>query len=182
MGGIPFLHSVRDRKNLGRKMWIGKPGQERPGRKSMNRIQDWKMNRIWLWIYMVLQCTWGLIQTIAGFAVFLRYGKCPHCCFHGAVYTKWDRRDGISLGMFIFSPDERLMVHEYGHTYQSLLLGPLYLIVIGIPSAIWANAPGFIRLREEKGVPYSAFWAEGWADCLGKKMVSWAAKNDRKNK
>jgi len=131
------------------------------------------VQRVWRWIYTVLQCTWGILQTAAGLAVYLRYAACPHHIFYGAVHTAWNRRDGVSLGLFIFSPDEGLMTHEYGHTYQSLLLGPLYLIVVGIPSAIWANGPWFVRLRKEKGVPYSAFWAEGLADRMGEKMTGW---------
>jgi hypothetical protein len=47
----------------------------------------------------------------------------------------------VSLGQFIFifsrygnvSYIER---HEYGHTIQSHLLGPLYLLVVGLPSII----------------------------------------------
>lgn len=30
----------------------------------------------------------------------------------------------------------QLLVHEYGHTIQSLMLGPLYLAIIGIPSTL----------------------------------------------
>ena len=44
-------------------------------------------------------------------------------------------------------PDEelskRLLVHEYGHTIQSLIFGPLYLIVMGIPSTLWGFLPYF---------------------------------------
>jgi hypothetical protein len=103
--------------------------------------------------------------------MFLRYRTCPHHVFGGAVHTTWNRRDGISLGLFLFCPDERLLPHEYGHTYQSLLLGPLYLLVIGIPSAVWANAPACVRMRQEKGISYYSFWTEKWADRLGQKMV-----------
>ena len=30
-------------------------------------------------------------------------------------------------------------IHEYGHTWQCLLLGPLYWLVVALPSAIWCN-------------------------------------------
>ena len=48
---------------------------------------------------------------------------------------------GVSLGDFIVFAkenfvDEISVKHEYGHRKQSLILGPLYLILIGIPSAI----------------------------------------------
>ena len=126
-------------------------------------------------LYIFLQCTWGSIQTCAGFFLFLRYRKCPHRFLGGAIHTGWGRRDGISLGLFIFSPEckqpDGLVIHEYGHTFQSLLLGPLYLPVIGIPSALWANGRKYKELRQRYGVPYSFFFAESWADRLGKKMT-----------
>lgn len=46
----------------------------------------------------------------------------------------------MSLGLFIFMfggryiGDEETLKHEYGHSIQSKILGPLYLIVIGLPS------------------------------------------------
>jgi hypothetical protein len=51
---------------------------------------------------------------------------------------------GISLGNFIFlSPvtakKEESILHEYGHAVDSYNLGWLYLLVIGIPSLLWAG-------------------------------------------
>lgn len=64
-----------------------------------------------------------------------------------------------------------LQSHEYGHTIQSLLLGPLYLIVIGLPSLVWSRWKRFIRLRREKGIPYFWFYTERWADWLGERIT-----------
>jgi hypothetical protein len=79
---------------------------------------------------------------------------------------------GISLGMYVFIPSRgypgqqrtRLILHELGHTRQSLLLGPLYLLVVGVPSLLWAilKSRGFFR-----GKPYSWMYTEKWADRLG---------------
>lgn len=127
--------------------------------------------------YWILQCTWGGIQTMAGLALFLKHRHCPHRWFRGALHTGWDSRGGISLGMFIFTPKlkgqegEKLLVHEYGHTFQSLFLGPLYFLVIGIPSIIWCRAGYFRRLRARKGLPYAAFYTERLADWLGEKVT-----------
>ena len=92
-------------------------------------------------IYILIQCTWGLPQTLLGCIVLIINIK--------------NVPSSVSLGMFVFTttnpmkdkrtknkiPDEelskRLLVHEYGHTIQSLIFGPLYLIVIGIPSTLW---------------------------------------------
>ncbi len=63
----------------------------------------------------------------------------------------------------------RLLVHEYGHTIQSLILGPLFLIIIGIPSALWAFFGG--RKRKEKQIPYGAFFTEKWANNLGERVT-----------
>lgn len=128
--------------------------------------------------YQLIQCTWGLVQTLLGLVVFLWFWRSPHEMYHGAVHTRWELDGGISLGLFIFTPDrdedwcQRMAVHEYGHTWQSLMLGPLYLAAVGIPSIIWARFPVFVRRRREKNLPYSAFYTERWADALGDKMVS----------
>ena len=56
-----------------------------------------------------------------------------------------------------------------GHTIQSLILGPLYLIVIGIPSTMWAFL--FEKKRKDEQIPYGAFFAEKWANRLGERVT-----------
>lgn len=113
--------------------------------------------------------------------------------------TVWKPRYGLSLGQFVFmdarpdtatgntagkaSPpplvehvpgkllDDRLLVHEYGHTVQSLILGPLYLPIIGIPSAIWLNTPRFSQRRRDAQSSYYAFFTERWANRLGERFL-----------
>lgn len=100
------------------------------------------------------------------------------------ISTEWNSKTSISLGMFVFVSVEpffvkkfavqisveelsnRLLVHEYGHTVQLLILGPLYLVLIGIPSTLW----GFFmaKKRKEKQIPYGAFITEKWTNSLGK--------------
>ena len=112
-------------------------------------------------IYILIQCTWGLPQTLLGFIVLLINIKNKHYFYHGAIITERNVPSSVSLGMFVFTttnpmkdkrtknkiPDEelskRLLVHEYGHTIQSLIFGPLYLIVMGIPSTLWGFLPYF---------------------------------------
>ena len=62
---------------------------------------------------------------------------------------------------------ERLLVHEYGHTIQSLILGPLYLVIIGIPSTLWGFLPHFNKKRHEEKISYFSFFTEKWANYLG---------------
>lgn len=126
-------------------------------------------------VYVILQILWGFPQTLLGFAVFLCNMKATHSRYHGAIVTEWKKRTGLSLGLFLFVPEEAygqdFLVHEYGHTIQSLLLGPLYLIVIGIPSALWCNLRCFADLRRKKGMPYQKLYTECWANRLGEKTT-----------
>ncbi len=127
--------------------------------------------------YTFLQCTWGLPQTLLGLVIFLRYRKAGHVRYRGAIMTAWPRRGGVSLGLFTFVPDEKnepsakeraaLAAHEFGHTLQSLMLGPLYLFVVAAVSFVWCNLPYFRQLRRSKGIPYSRCYTEKWADMLG---------------
>ena len=59
-----------------------------------------------------------------------------------------------------------IRVHEYGHCIQSLLLGPLYLL-IGLISVIWARHPYFTKLRREKKLPYTSCFVESRASKWG---------------
>lgn len=80
-------------------------------------------------------------------------------------YTK-DTVGNVSLGDSIFisaTASSRIVKHELGHTRQSLILGPLYLIVIGIPSIIWAA----IHRAIAPDKPYNWFYTEAWANKLG---------------
>ncbi len=140
-------------------------------------------------LYRIGQCTWGILQTAAGLAVFLAHRRDRHYAYHGAVVTEWDRRSSVSLGLFVFltkrpffrdrfreshSAEElsaRLLVHEYGHTVQSLLLGPLYLPLVGLPSALWGNLPRFHAKRKREGRSYFSFYTERWANRAGERAT-----------
>lgn len=135
-------------------------------------MKKWKiaLYRIWQW-------TWGLPQTLAGLAMALKYRRCPRKRVGGAVATLHDGDwGGVSLGMFIFVPgglrperEAALLSHEYGHTFQSALLGPLYLLLVGVPSFLWANLPRNERKRAVRHIPYEAHYPENWAEALGRK-------------
>lgn len=128
-------------------------------------------------LFILVQCTWGLAQTLLGAVIFLKHIRCPHKMYRGCIDTKWNSRGGMSLGLFIFTPKEedgrteQVRVHEYGHCIQSLLLGPLYLIVIGLISYSWANIPYFRKMRREKNIPYTACFVESWASKWGKRIT-----------
>lgn len=135
--------------------------------------------------YRLIQCTWGCLQTLLGLIVFLMNFSCRHYSYHGAIITEWKNPSSVSLGMFVFVtanpyfakrfegtiPTEelsrRLLVHEYGHTIQSLLFGPLYLIVMGIPSTVWGFLPQLAKKRAKEKISYFTFFTEKWANHLG---------------
>ncbi len=132
-------------------------------------------------LYTVIQWTWGIVQNILGALLFLFYllkePKSKIRYYHGAIVI--NRKPGLGsmgLGMFIFNghvgnPDEeKVLVHEWGHTVQSVILGPLFLFVIGIPSVLWAFIPAFVKMRKEKGIKYTDLYCEKWASGMGEKL------------
>lgn len=83
----------------------------------------------------------------------------------------------ISLGHLIFwstvdspfvrvNPDNKL--HEYGHALQSRLLGPFYLLIVGVPSTMRVAyaAAQYVFTRKPWDGYYGGF-PENWADRLG---------------
>lgn len=83
----------------------------------------------------------------------------------------------VSLGWFVFwaRGENRWFVldgatreHEYGHTRQSRLLGPLYLPLVGVPSAL--RVVYAVAHRELTGRRWGGYfdgYPEDWADRLG---------------
>lgn len=82
------------------------------------------------------------------------------------AYTK-ESLGSVALGRYVFlSPnaDEFTIKHELGHVKQSKLLGPLYLLIIGLPSIIWAILHNKIAPKKS----YYWFYTERWANKLSK--------------
>jgi hypothetical protein len=117
--------------------------------------------------------TWCLPTTLVGiiaglFALVALGGRAAP--FHGATVIRSPRLrslGGVCLGPVILVADMAstdLVRHEWGHFRQHLRLGPLYLLIIGVPSvthALWH------RLRRGTFPEYFHFWTEAWADALG---------------
>ena len=124
--------------------------------------------RIWQW-------TWGFPQSLLGLVFRLVYRDCPRSEYHNAVVTHWHKGGSMGVGMYLFlgtgGDDEhkaQVLVHEFGHSVQSLILGPLFLPIMGIPSFLWANLKPCRKLRREKGVSYYSFYPESNANWLGR--------------
>lgn len=118
---------------------------------------------------------WEFPQNIASLIVRKIFKATPYTTYKDATIYSWNRRDGISLGKCICVPFknedpesfkvQQYIKHEYGHTIQSKYLGWYYLLIIGIPSIIWAGC--FKKYRRRNGVSYYDFYTEQSADKLG---------------
>lgn len=108
--------------------------------------------------FKVLLYLWQLPQNLLGLAV--------------VKVTKAEKKDdwyfsrkvgsAVSLGSYIISAtaNEITLRHERGHQKQSLILGPLYLLMIGLPSVC-----GNLLHRVFRFNYYAQPW-EHWADKL----------------
>ena len=132
-------------------------------------------------LFYIVQWTWGLPVNIVGGIVFLICTKLKKRSWQKfgysyIVYLPWNQ-GGLSLGMFIFMKDKHkdakwtynTRIHEYGHTWQCLLLGPLYYIVIAIPSAVWCNV--LAGYRKKNNISYYKVYCESWANAWGQKAT-----------
>jgi len=96
------------------------------------------------------------------------------CTFPGNVFiTIRVKSMGVSLGRYIFLDEGYGSIdrkHERGHSFQSHTWGPLYLLVIGIPSVIgnlWDRIFHKWWSAEKRSAWYYSRWPEKQADKLG---------------
>ena len=149
--------------------------QKAPAKKEKNFKNDLKA-----FLFYLVQWTWGLPVNLVGGIAFLICTKILHRRWQRfgyayIVYLPWNQ-GGLSMGLFIFIRDHHpkkewtynARIHEYGHTWQCLLLGPLYYLVIALPSAVWCNC--FEGWRKKHGVSYYKLYCEAWANAFGQKF------------
>lgn len=128
----------------------------------------------------VLLFVWELPQIVLGLLVYACM-KARRKVVH--VETGKNRvfihtlNTGVSLGWFIFwTPagnrfpelENDCRMHEYGHARQSVMLGPLYLLVVGIPSVMRVFYGKWYYCKYHR-YWQGYFWGfpENWADKLG---------------
>lgn len=141
-------------------------------------------------LFYLIQWTWGLPVNLIGGIIFLfctkiKKRRWQHFGYAYIVYLPWNS-GGLSLGLFIFMKDNHknkvwtynTRIHEYGHTWQCLILGPLYYIVIAVPSAIWCNF--FEGYRKKNNISYYKLYCEAWANTFGQKFSKMKMKLDNK--
>lgn len=125
------------------------------------------MKKAWnvvLWI-------WQLPQNLIGVLGAVFFGKDSRAIADGVhYYCCKGFPGGITLGEYIFveTHNVRIVRHEFGHVLQSRMLGPLYLLVVGLPSLLHAWLNDFIGCCRRHPEGYYHFYTERWADKLGK--------------
>ena len=134
------------------------------------------------YLYYFLQFTWGIEANLLGLiaCVFCKYILNWEITkyYKNFIICPKDKQlsSGLSLGIFLFmdkDADETLKQHEYGHSIQNLIFGPLWLELI----AIWSFIRYFyyqciIYHFELKGnYNYYSIWFERDASALGKRIV-----------
>ena len=117
----------------------------------------------------ILLYAWQLPQNLLGLLlVTILKPEDVYDFFGSKVYYSHRMRGGISLGRYIIirsyllNANAKTEYHELGHSIQSRILGPLYLLVIGLPSLLWAA-----WWNEDRNRSYYSFYTERWADYLG---------------
>lgn len=118
----------------------------------------------------VLLFIWQLPQNILGLLVIL-FTEAKYCNKGCWVTTK--SRFGVSLGKYIIFGqviNDLSLKHEQGHQKQSLYLGWLYLLIIGLPSITFNIADILFhknwKTQDRIKWYYNLPW-EHWADKLG---------------
>lgn len=111
---------------------------------------------------------WMLPQNLLGLLLRAIY-KGNDSTYESAIVRRSTKfGGGISLGRYIIVNQfagMKTIKHEYGHCKQSKYLGWLYLIIIGLPSLIWAWMYGPIVKPTKNG--YYKLYTEKWADKIG---------------
>lgn len=131
--------------------------------------------KVFLWIWQLFQNVIGIIlikvtkATVKGRVID---GKIIDYYVSRRFNKTWS---GVSLGNYIVFAkdawaDEISVRHEHGHQIQSLQFGPLYLIVVGIPSFarnIWDRIAHKTWTNKQRVVWYYGHFPENQADSYG---------------
>jgi hypothetical protein len=122
-----------------------------------------------IWLLFI---TWELPQAILAALLIIIHRKKVDSCegYKNAriLYVK-GFPGGISLGRIIilgskYAGNDISKKHEYGHCRQSLMLGWLYLPLVGLPSILRVLMWSIRKLEQKK---YYMGYPEDWANRLG---------------
>ena len=132
----------------------------------MKKINNYIKDSIkWLWQFpqnMLALCIEGVLCQAA-----YREGKAGG----NTIIVNITLPSAMSLGDYLFvnpMSSQKSIQHECGHSKQSDILGPLYLIVIGIPSLLH-NIVHYLCSKIGIKWNYYRFYSEYWAERLMEK-------------
>lgn len=128
-------------------------------------------------LFYILNFTWGIIMNIIGAvvaAIVTSFGAKPEKHAGSVLIKVGHNWGGLSLGIFCFVCHEagkRTLNHEFGHSIQNALYGPLFPFIVAIPSAIryWTFTINDLKGIQNEG-NYDDAWFEGQA-------TSWGTEN-----
>lgn len=138
-------------------------------------------------LYWIGQLTWGIVMSLIGLItaliciLFLK-GK-VHKNGYTIIIEVGGNWGGVNLGCISLCggyttvcPDENWFQHtrrhEFGHSLQNLIFGPLFPFIVAIPSAIRYHYQNY---RSKKGLPnkeYDSVWFEKTATRWGTKAIN----------
>ena len=136
------------------------------------------MKLIMKYIRNLILFIWQLPQHIVaiiyfGYLVMMCKDLGEDSRYKQAIVIPCVMRGAITLGNYVFvglnSEYKKTIKHELGHTIQSKILGPLYLIVIGIPSITYCGLRRLFPSLRKKN--YYDFYTEKWANYLSEKYI-----------
>lgn len=123
------------------------------------------------WLWQLPQNICGIVwRNIKKNSIIIEVGNSMSKSVNAKVYLM-KAGGGVTLGNYIFisqtyQDQSEVIKHECGHVKQSKILGPLYLIIIGIPSIIHAAFNKYIGCCEKHEEGYYHFYTEKWANKL----------------
>lgn len=99
------------------------------------------------WFFILLDVCWEFPQVLVGAIVklvYIKYGSREVETYRQGVcqIQNWGMNSGVSLGWWQFTSkyaDKDTASHEVAHSIESVCLSWLYLLVIGLPSIVWAG-------------------------------------------
>lgn len=123
----------------------------------------------------ILLYIWQLPQHVLALIILAVYKPKENKKYkNSTVYILTKGSFAVSLGQYIFInknwlTSKNIIPHEYGHTIQSFIFGPLYLIIIGIPSILQNIISSYLHKRGDSKMfrNYYNRFPENWADKLG---------------
>lgn len=105
----------------------------------------------------VLLYLWQLPQNIIGLLVILVTGAKKTAFECEWLASRWPHF-GVCFGDYVIfggaGGDVTSLEHELGHHKQSQILGPLYLILVGIPSFLWNLVTRILWIFSTKSRPW----------------------------